>query len=199
MDFKLDAFPVDDTKNGIRSTEKIKILICYVMNTVKAPLSRTLIQSILYDNGIANYFEISQAVDDLLQVKAIEASEYENGEMLFKINDKGEKISKELENELSVYIKNKAVKAAMLTLIYEKRKKENDITITKISDKRYRLDITMYAGMEKEKSDDELLKVSVYVTDSLQAEAMKQSFINNPVTLYEKVIEGLTSEPDFKE
>ncbi len=196
MDFKLDAFPVDDTKNGIRSTEKIKILVCYIMNTVKAPLSRSLIQSVLYDNGIANYFEISQAVDDLLGVNAIEASGSENGEALFEINEKGIKIAEELEKELSVYIKNKAVKAAMLTLLYEKRKKENHVEITKLSDKRYRLDITMYSGMEK---DDELLKVSVYVTDAVQAEAMKNSFINNPVTLYEKVIEGLTSNPDFKE
>lgn len=196
MDFKLDAFPVDDTKNGIRSTEKIKILVCYIMNTVKAPLSRSLIQSVLYDNGIANYFEISQAVDDLLGVNAIEASGSENGEALFEINEKGIKIAEELEKELSVYIKNKAVKAAMLTLLYEKRKKENHVEIAKLSDKRYRLDITMYSGMEK---DDELLKVSVYVTDAVQAEAMKNSFINNPVTLYEKVIEGLTSNPDFKE
>lgn len=196
MDFKLDAFPVDDTKNGIRSTEKIKILVCYIMNTVKAPLSRSLIQSVLYDNGIANYFEISQAVDDLLGVNAIEASGSENSEALFEINEKGIKIAEELEKELSVYIKNKAVKAAMLTLLYEKRKKENHVEITKLSDKRYRLDITMYSGMEK---DDELLKVSVYVTDAVQAEAMKNSFINNPVTLYEKVIEGLTSNPDFKE
>ena len=196
MDFKLDAFPVDDTKNGIRSTEKIKILVCYIMNTVKAPLSRSLIQAVLYDNGIANYFEISQAVDDLLGVNAIEASGSENGEALFEINEKGIKIAEELEKELSVYIKNKAVKAAMLTLLYEKRKKENHVEITKLSDKRYRLDITMYSGMEK---DDELLKVSVYVTDAVQAEAMKNSFINNPVTLYEKVIEGLTSNPDFKE
>lgn len=196
MDFKLDAFPVDDTKNGIRSTEKIKILVCYIMNTVKAPLSRSLIQSVLYDNGIANYFEISQAVDDLLGVNAIEASGSENGEALFEINEKGIKIAEELEKELSVYIKNKAVKAAMLTLLYEKRKKENHVEITKLSDKRYRLDITMYSGMEK---DDELLKASVYVTDAVQAEAMKNSFINNPVTLYEKVIEGLTSNPDFKE
>ena len=28
MDFKLDAFPVDDTTGGIRSTEKIRIIIC---------------------------------------------------------------------------------------------------------------------------------------------------------------------------
>ena len=198
MDFKLDAFPVDDTVGGIRSTEKIRIIICYILNDIGSPMSRDALQSALYDNGIANYFEISQAIDDLLKVGAVEYRETDGSTVLF-INQKGTQIAKELENELSVYIKSKAVKAARLTLIYEKRQNENDIVITKISDKKYRLDITMHSGISSENANDELLKVSVFVTDLLQAENMKQSFINNPVMLYTKVIEGLTSDPTFKE
>lgn len=197
MDFKLDAFPVDDTVGGIRSTEKIRIIICYILNDIGEKMKRASVQSALYDNGIANYFEISQAIDNLLKVEAV-IQEENDGEPTLSITEKGVRIAKELENELSVFIKNKAVRAARLTLLYEKREKENDISVTKISDKKYRLDITMYSGLTKE-NGDELLKVSVFVTDSIQAENMRQSFINNPVALYSKVIEGLTSDPTFKE
>lgn len=198
MDFKIDAFPVDDTIGGIRSTEKIKIIICYILVNTKDSLTRSDMQSALYDNGIANYFEISQAIDDLLKVGAIE-SDNNTQDAVLRVNEKGIQIAKDLKDELSVYIKNKAIRAANLTAIHKKRKRENDISITKINDKRYRLDIVVHSGLDADGIDDELMKLSVFVTDQLQAQTMKQSFINNPVKLYEKVIEGLTDDPVFKE
>lgn len=194
MDFKLDAFPVDETTGGLRSTEKIRIIICYILANTDTYLSREDMLSSLYDNGIANYFEISQAIDNLLDVGAVEI---EDG--ILTINEKGIKIARELEGELSVYIKNKAVRATKLTALYEKRKKENDVSITKTGDKSYRLDITLHSGLDNEKDNDRILDVSVYVTDKLQAEAMKNTFLNNPVKLYEKVIEVLTEECEFRE
>lgn len=198
MDFKLDAFPVDDTVGGIRSTEKIKIIICYILENTKGELTRSAVQSALYDNGIANYFEISQAVDDLIKVGAVEQTGAAQDPIL-SASEKGIQIANDLEDELSVYIRNKAVKAANLTAVHERRMKENDVVITKINDKRYRLDITLHSGLDNDGTDDELMKLSVFVTDQFQAQTMKQSFINNPVKLYEKVIEGLTDDPVFRE
>ena len=194
MDFKLDAFPVDETSGGLRSTEKIRIIICYILINSEASLTRDDILSSLYDNGIANYFEISQAIDNLLDVGAVRI---EDGVIICE--EKGVKIAKELENELSVYIKNKAVRAAKLTALYEKRKKENEVNITRLSNKSYRLDITLNSGLDNNGEKDKLMELSLYVTDALQAESLKNSFINNPSKVYEKVIEALTEECEFKE
>ncbi len=192
MDFKLDAFPVDDTVGGIRSTEKIKIIICYIIVNTTAELSRDSIQSALYDNSIANYFEISQAIDDLLKVGAITEN---NG--ILSVSEKGLQIANDLKDEISVYIKNKAVRSTALTSILEKRTRENNVTITKIDTKKYKLDITMYSGLNRE--SDELLHLSVFVSDEMQAQVMKQTFLNNPANLYEKIIGALTDDPIFKE
>ena len=100
MDFKLDAFPVDDNTGGIRSTEKIRIIICYVLRSCSGVLSKDDLLSALYDNGIANYFELCQAVDDLLEVNAI--STVDNRLI---INDNGIQIARDLENELSLFIR----------------------------------------------------------------------------------------------
>ena len=193
MDFKLDAFPVDETTGGLRSTEKIRIIICYILMNTSARLTREDMLATLYDNGIANYFEISQAIDNLLDVGAVTIQD-----SALILDEKGEKIARELEDELSVYIKNKAIRAARLTAVYEKRKRENDVSITKLSNRNYRLDITMHSGLEAE-NDDRMLDISVYVTDKIQAEGMKNTFLNNPVKLYEKIIEALTEECEFKE
>lgn len=194
MDFKLDAFPVDENVSGLRSTEKIRIIICYILKNVESPLSRDNLQSALYDNGIANYFEISQAIDNLLDVGAVEIIDN-----TLTLNSKGEQIARDLNDELSIFIKNKAIRAAKLTAVYERRKKENDISIAKLDDKKYRLDITLLSGLGDSEKTDELMKVSVFVTDSLQAETMKTTFLNNPVRLYEKVIEALTEDSEFIE
>lgn len=194
MDFKLDAFPVDDNTGGIRSTEKIRIIICYVLRSCSGVLSKDDLLSALYDNGIANYFELCQAVDDLLEVNAI--STVDNRLI---INDNGIQIARDLENELSLFIRNKAVRAVKLTALYEKRKRENIVSVTKTDDGKLRLDITLLSAEADSESSEELLKVSVYATDSQQAETMKSTFLNNPVRLYESVIQALTEESQFKE
>ncbi len=194
MDFKLDAFPVDDKTGGIRSTEKIRIIICYVLKDHSGILSKDNLLSALYDNGIANYFELCQAIDDLLEVNAI----YIENELLY-INEKGIQISRDLKDELSHFIKNKAVRAVKLTALYEKRKKENRISVSKINDNKYRLDISLLSGDADNTETEELLNVSIFTTDSQQAEVMKTAFLNNPVRLYENIITALTEDSQFKE
>ena len=100
---------------------------------------------------------------------------------------------------MSLYIKNKAIRAVQLTLIYERRKKENEISISKVGENKYRLDITLLSGMADSEEKDELMNVSVFVSDYLQAETMKTTFLNNPVRLYQKIIEALTEDSEFKE
>lgn len=194
MDFKLDAFPVDDKTGGIRSTEKIRIIICYVLKDHSGILSRDNLLSALYDNGIANYFELCQAIDDLLEVNAL----YIENELLY-INEKGIQISRDLKDELSHFIKNKAVRAVKLTALYEKRKKENRISVSKLNDNKYRLDISLLSGDADNEETEELLNVSIFTTDSQQAEVMKTAFLNNPVRLYENIITALTEDAQFKE
>lgn len=194
MDFKLDAFPVDDNTCGIRSTEKIRIIICYALKGCQGMLTKDDLLSALYDNGIANYFELCQAIDNLLEVNAIKIE----NDRLF-LNENGLQIARDLENELSLFIRNKAVKAVKLTALYEQRKRENIVAVTKTDDGRYTLDITLLSGEAGKEGTEELLKVSVIATDSIQAEAMKATFLNDPVRLYEGVINALTQESQFKE
>lgn len=194
MDFKLDAFPVDGNTGGIRSTEKIRIAICYALKECSGMLTKDNLLSALYDNGIANYFELCQAIDDLTEVNAISVTD---GKLV--INENGIQIARDLENELSLFIRNKAVRAVRLTALYEQRKKENLVSVTKTEDGKYRLDITLLSGEAGKADTEELLKISVYATDSIQAETMKTTFLNNPVRLYENVIIALTEESEFKE
>ena len=51
---------------GLKSKNDIKLLICYLLASIDAPLSKEDIITILQDNELANYFEINDAISDLL-------------------------------------------------------------------------------------------------------------------------------------
>lgn len=195
MDFKLDAFPVDENTSGLRNRDKIKILICYVFKSLAQPIAKDVILSALYDNGIANYFEISQAVYELEKNGAIALKDGDDAE--YVLTENGRKIADDLERELSMYIRHKATQAAMKTLVYKKRLRENKVSIVNLGGEKYRVDITIYSGLEGEGENDSLLDVSMYVPDIIQAEVIKRSFLNNPSKLYENVAQALTEDVDF--
>lgn len=194
MDFKLDAFPADEKKNGVRSRDKIKILICYVFKSVNQPLAKDTILSTLYDNSIANYFEISQALYELENNGALS---FDDDLGKYVMTQKGYKIADELSQELSVYIKHKAAQAAMKTLLYEKRLRETRVNINRTEDGKYRVDIKVLSMLPGEGEEDSLLDLSMYVPDMTQAEVVKRSFLNNPSHLYQNVVDALTEETEF--
>lgn len=194
MDFKLDAFPADENKNGVRSRDKIKILICYVFKSVNQPLAKDTILSTLYDNSIANYFEISQALYELENSGALT---FDDDLGKYVMAQKGYKIANELSQELSGYIKHKATQAAMKTLLYEKRLRETRVNINRTEDGKYRVDIKVLSMLPGEGEDDSLLDLSMYVPDMTQAEVVKRSFLNNPSRLYQNVVDALTEETEF--
>ena len=61
---EFDAFTGGIEPGGLRSKDEIRILICYLLTSVSAPLSREDILSIMQENGFANYFEVTYFVPD---------------------------------------------------------------------------------------------------------------------------------------
>ena len=54
-----DTFDEGINPGGMRSKNEIRILICYLIKSVKAPVSKELILESLQKDGLANYFEAS--------------------------------------------------------------------------------------------------------------------------------------------
>ena len=51
-----DAFTAGIEPGGLRTKNDIRIMVCYILNSVKAPLSKENILNILQEKGLANYF-----------------------------------------------------------------------------------------------------------------------------------------------
>ena len=65
MHNEFDAFSQGVEPGGLRSKTQIKLLINYLVENIKEPINTSVIIEALQLHGLANYFEVTQAIDDL--------------------------------------------------------------------------------------------------------------------------------------
>ncbi len=65
---------------GLRNRDEIRLLICYILRAVDAPISKQNLNDSMLQDGLANYFEINQAISELLKNGTIDMDIDENGE-----------------------------------------------------------------------------------------------------------------------
>lgn len=186
MDLEYDAFDEGIEPGGLRSRNEIKVLVCYLLKSIDQPISKQLINEILQENGLANYFEINQAVSDLCRAGSLAQSEEEGGPF-YRVTEQGRSAAQTLEASLPRAVREKAVNAAIRLLTRAKREQENRIDVEKL-DNGYHVTFTIYD------STDELLKLTIFVADSMQVETVRKNFLDDPVKLYSNIIASLTVE-----
>ena len=64
---EFDALTQGVAPGGLVSSSEIKVLICYILKSVKEPVPATKLCELLNYEGIANAFEVSDNIESLLQ------------------------------------------------------------------------------------------------------------------------------------
>lgn len=175
---------------GIRNKSEIKTLICYMFCSVGVPMDKQTILEAIQKKGLANYFEASQCFDDLESRKNIELVDKEN--QLYFVTEYGNIISKHLEDDLTITVKEKAYNCAMQIIEQHRVEKENVVTINKL-DNGYNINCTVSDG------ETQLLNVSLYVPDKEMASHIKKRFHKNTEAVYKAVIASLSGNKDMIE
>lgn len=169
---------------GLRDIDDIKILVCYMLKTVGTPLRRSLIDEAIQTDGLASYWNLSQAISELIKTQAVTVGE-EDGESSFALALKGREFAEMLETSLPFSVRERAVKQATALLSKARALKENEIGITK-TDSGYEVSIIIKDGSL------ELMTVKFLVADAMQANIAKENFLKDPSELYKTVLEKLT-------
>lgn len=173
MDF--DAFHAGVKPGGLRTKNDIRILICYLLVGVGAPLSGADITQVMQENGLANYFEVMDALSGLVEMENISVCKEESG--LYTANEKTQEISKRLHTSIPASIRDQAVAAATNLLSAARRARENRVEITRF-EQGYQVNCHISGG------DVELLSFCLYVPDLHQARLVKRTFLQNPEQVY---------------
>ncbi len=183
-----DTFDEGVSLGGIRSKTEVRILICYLFTTVKEPMSKETVLDALLEKGLTNYFEASSCFDDLVQsgnlCRVSEESE------LFTATSNGRMISEQLEDNLALTVKERAIECALTLLAQEKIEKENKV-ITERTENGYNIKCSISGG------DMELMSVSLFVADNEQAKTVKKNFYKNPQLFYQVMLAAMTRNNTF--
>lgn len=185
-----DAFTGGIEPGGLRTKNEIRILICYLLASVNAPLSKDDILSIIQDNGLANYFEVTDALSELTEHGNVMTSG-ENNE-LCTVSDKARMIAKQLDSALPPAVREKAVAAAINLLAKAKRERENKVEITR-DERGYNVTCHISGG------DMDLMNFTLHVPDSYQAQMVKKHFHDSPETVYRMLLALVTGNSDMAE
>lgn len=176
---EFDAFTEGVEPGGLRNRTQIKILITFMVSKIKEPLKDTIIIESLQIHGLANYFEVSQALDELFDNGILTTADG-----LVYITPKGSLSVDELSQELPKSVKETALADALNMQILEKRESENTVEINK-TERGY------FVTCRVTHKNDNLMELTVYAADYEQAEQIKHKFLKNPSYVYSTVITSL--------
>ena len=96
------------------------------MRAVDAPISKQNLNDSMLQDGLANYFEINQAISELLKNGTIDMDIDENGEELLTATEKGKDIADTLETSLPKTVREKAVNSAIKLMTLAKTMRKQD-------------------------------------------------------------------------
>ncbi len=179
-----DTFSEGIAPGGLREKSEIKLLLCYLLKMVDKSLTRTQINDILLEYPIANYFEVNEALSELVKNGTVISDIGENDEV-FTITHKAKYEVSTIERSLPRAIREKAVSAALGVLTRDRIKNECEVT-TEQKDGGY------YVTFNVNDVGVKLMSLTVFVADASQVEIVKKNFFSNAVSIYSNIISSLT-------
>lgn len=173
-----DAFSAGVEPGGLRSSNEIKVLIAFLLKNTEYRLSRRQLMAVIQQEGLANYFEASQALESLIEGGSVEVQEGENEEVL--VVTRAGSMAADIENELPITVRDKALNTANELLTQERRMKETPVEIIELEN-----------GCNVKFTFNDLMTLTLYVADMEQAQSVKEKLLADPVSLYSAVISQL--------
>ena len=171
------------SRGGLFSTSEIKILICYILSAINEPVPVDMLANVLHYEGLANAFEVSDAVVSLSASGQIKATD--DAEQIYQITESGKSTASTLKSSLSSVVKERAYLAVMKMFAKFKNAKDNVFEITHENGGTYISCSALDSGKP-------FITVKLLITDEEQGNFIKEKFLENPSAIYSKIIELLT-------
>lgn len=179
-----DAFSAGVESGGLLNTTEIKSLIGYLIRELDEPISADALRRILTEQGLANYFDVSEALSDLLRMGNV--SEEPSGEdFVLVLTSRGRIALRELEGDIPLSVREKALSAAIEEAVRRRNAHQTRIEVEP-SGEGY--SVTFRIGSEP---GDSLLRVTVWAADMQQVERMKTNFLKDPARFYSAILASL--------
>ena len=161
----------------------IKLLICYLLKSVGEPMDKEQMIDMIFENDLAEYFDLRAAVMQLVDNGNIN----ESSDGILTLSDTGREAAEQLETTLPFTAREKVVKEGIKITTLSKRRKANKAQIIQTQN-------GIYVSCELLDDTDAVLSFKLLVSDDLQAKMIKEKFLENPALVYKKFITSLIEE-----
>lgn len=177
-----DAFTAGVEPGGLTTSQEIKILLCYMLGSVGQPISRDAVTEIIVGEGMANYFDTEEAIEELLRLQHL----VQGDNRLIATTVTGGQIGDSLATRIPYTLRERSVKAAVQLLRRREIEKDNKVEIRPLEEGGCEVTCSVMDGGRA------LLSVTLRVADKWQAEQIKERFIADPALLYRSNFAVLT-------
>ncbi len=189
MDFhSFDAFNAGVKAGGLRNRSEIRLLVCYLLSAIDAPVEKDVLVNAVIGEGLANFFELNEAIDELLHTGNVQAADGDAEALT--VTDDGRHSAELLETTLPRSVREQAVNATLRLMKLARNRRQNHVQIDALPDGGCNVTFLL----EDEKT--EWMRLTVYVADRLQAETVRSNFLEDPVRLYASILDALTKPPE---
>ncbi|MCI8386702.1 MAG: DUF4364 family protein [Acutalibacter sp.] len=178
-----NAFTGGVDPGGLWTKNDVRILICYVLASVDAPLTEEDLCGVIQGRALANYFETADALAALSQLGHVE-----KGPAGYTVTATGRQVAQDLDSGLPLAVRDKALESALTLLALGRAKREHRVEVTEDgSGCRVTCHLSGGEGLE-------LMSLTLYVPDKRQARMVKERFYQEPNLLYQRVLATLTGD-----
>lgn len=175
---------------GLHEIADVKALVLYLLKEANCILKEGQLTDVMMADGLVEYFDCTQAIEDLLMAGMIDiASLEETGS--YRITKRGLEVVEEYQQRLPHNVKSKTLEALESNL---RRKQEDDEIFAEImpSDSGFSVTCTVREGGET------MLSYTVLVPERKDAYYVAERFRENPSGYYQKILEVVLDENLFK-
>ena len=161
---------------GMSEVYEVKILICYLLESIGRPMTREMLDEIFLANNLVNYFSYSSALSELL-----ENGHLSDGEEGFIINLLGRDTSRQLSRTLPSSVKHRVVTTAIHLMAQQKKNAQIVFNSEQVDD-------GVVANCVIKDIGTDLLDLRLLVADELQAAEIERVFRSNPEKVYRYIV-----------
>lgn len=166
-----------------------KLLVLYVIKSLKQPITNTQLTEIILENNFINYFTLQQYISELISSEFLKYV-LVNDKNLIDITEKGINVLSFFTDRISP-IKKKIIDDYLLTII-DSIKKE----LTIHSDYTLEKNDSFLVDLQALEDESLLMELKVSVPSKKQAVSLCNRWKENPSEIYTKIINTLFTDED---
>ena len=173
---KPDAFTSGVVPGGLTERSQILLMLCVLLSGARRPLGREPLLHAISEEGLANYFEVTGAISELLERGHLVEAEPD----ALSITESGRRIADTLLGDLPLTIRERSAKVA--AQLSRRAEIEHGASAEILeADGGWRIVCRLSDGAQ------EVLCVSLLVDTRAQAEAIRRQYLLDPMRMFSGV------------